>query len=344
MAQKRIFCSDVLKKLKTIPDSSVTLIYLDPPFFLNKRLEATSNDGITNGFDDKWENNLKLYLDFMTNVLLECHRILKKNGSIYLHCDWHAVHYLRIELDNIFGMKKFRNEIIWRRHNAHNDTIRCLGRINDVILFYAKGYNNIFNQLYANYDDLYIKKTYKYVEEGTNRRYALGDLTGPGGGAKSNPRYKFLGFTRYWRFHKKKMQRLLLDGKIIQTSKKTVPKIKRYLDEMKGVPLQNIWHDIEPVSKFKKEWRGYPTQKPLRLLERIIQISSNPKDTVLDPFCGSGTTLVAASNLGRKFIGIDRNPAACKIARLRVNRKNIKKKKISKGRYFLHIRDNPHQI
>ena len=338
--QNRVFCSDSLVKLRKIPDSHVTLIYLDPPFFLNKRLEATSFDGVTNGFDDKWNNNLSTYLEFMSSILLECHRILKKNGSIYLHCDWHVDHYLRIEIDKIFGKSKFRNEIIWRRHNAHNDTIRCLGRINDVILFYAKGYYNIWNSMYAAYDDQYLKKSYKYVEEGTGRRYALGDLTGPGGGSKSNPHYRFLGFIKYWRFRKEKMQQLLLEGKIIQTNKNTVPKLKRYLDEMKGIPLQNIWDDIDSVTGFKKEWLGYPTQKPIKLLERIIQLSSNPHDIVLDPFCGSGTTLVAALNLDRKYIGIDKNSAACKLSRDRINKKRIRKKTISEDLYSPYIQNN----
>lgn len=337
--QHRVFCFDSIRKLERLPDSTATLIYLDPPFFINKRFEATSFEGITNGFDDIWSNDLDSYMEFMERIIVQCHRLLKKNGSIYLHCDWHASHHLKIKLDEIFGKKKFRNEIIWRRHNAHNDTVRCLGRVTDVILFYAKGTYNVWNSMYAKYDDNYIKKAYKYVEEGTNRRYALGDLTGPGGGTKPNPYYKFLGFTRYWRYHKKKMQQLLLNGKIIQTKKSTVPKIKRYLDEMKGIPLQNIWDDIDSVTGFKQEWAGYPTQKPLKLLERIVQLSSNPRDVVLDPFCGSGTTLVAASNLGRNCIGIDKNPEACKLTRKRLRRKTTKRirtVKVSNPSRILH--------
>ena len=265
------------------------------------------------------------YLNFMIDVLSQCHRVLKKTGSLYLHCDMHASHYLKIELDKIFGRKKFQNEVIWKRHNAHNDTkqgSKMFGRIHDTIFHYTKSNSFTWNTMYDPYPEEYIEKYYKYVEPETGRRYALGDVSGPGGASKGNPRYSFLGITRYYRFSKKRMMQMYKDGKIVQRAKGTVPLQKRYLDEMPGIMLQDVWNDIKSVQVTKKEDVGYSTQKPLKLLERIIQISSNEKDLVLDPMCGSGTTLVASQNLGRKFIGIDANKEACQIARKRIKERS----------------------
>ena len=169
----------------------------------------------------------------------------------------------------------------------------------------------------------YIEKYYKHVEAKTGRRYALGDVSGPGGASKGNPRYSFLGVTRYYRFNKKKMTLLYRKGKVVQRRKGLVPLQKRYLDEMPGVMLQDIWNDIKSAQVLKKEDVGYSTQKPLKLLERIIQVSSNPKDVVLDCMSGSGTTLVASHNLGRKYIGIDANSKACQIARKRIKDRSV---------------------
>jgi len=318
----QVFCADSAKFLKKIPDEYVTLVYLDPPFFSNRNYEMIGKDGNSNSFTDKWNSNLDDYLEFMRNILKECHRVLNKNGSLYLHCDWHASHYLKIELDKIFGYNNFRNEIIWKRHNAHNDTkqgSKMFGRIHDVILFYSKTKDYIWNPIYAPYPQEYIDKYYKHVEPETGRCYAHGDLSGPGGRSKGNPRFKFLGVTRYWRFSKEKMNQLYKEGIIIQTRKGNVPIMKRYLDEMPGIMLQDVWDDIKSAQVTKNELVDYPTQKPVRLLERIIEISTNEKDIVLDPMCGSGSMLVAAKNLGRKFIGNDINFNACKITRSRTH-------------------------
>lgn len=327
----RIICGDAYSSLKKISNKFVDLCYLDPPFFSNRIYETVSKNGKINSFDDRWNHDFESYIDYMKNVLNECHRVLKKNGSLYLHCDWHASHYLKIELDKIFGRRNFRNEIIWRRHNAHNDTkqgSKSFGRVHDVILFYSKSKDYTWNPMYQAYPEEYVKKYYRHVESETGRLYAHGDLSGPGGKSKGNPRYKFLGKTRYWRFSKKNMLKLYLDGRIIQTNKGTVPVMKRYLDEMPGLMVQDVWGDIESVQVTKKESLDYPTQKPTRLLERIIQISSNNKDLVLDPFCGSGTTLISAHNLGRKYLGIDLSPNACKIAKKRIKTRIISKLKI----------------
>ena len=316
MKENQIICGNTIKKLQKIPDNKIDLVYLDPPFFTERNFES---------FDDKWDS-LDQYLNFMIDVLSQCHRVLKKTGSLYLHCDMHASHYLKIELDKIFGRKKFQNEVVWKRHNAHNDTkqgSKMFGRIHDTIFHFTKSNSFTWNTMYDPYPEEYIKKYYKYVEPETDRRYALGDVSGPGGASKGNPRYSFLGITRYYRFSKKRMMQMYRDGKIVQRAKGTVPLQKRYLDEMPGIMLQDIWNDIKSVQVTKKEDTGYSTQKPLKLLERIIQISSNEKDLVLDPMCGSGTTLVASQNLGRKFIGIDSSKEACQIARKRVKERSI---------------------
>jgi DNA modification methylase len=328
----KVFCADSRKFLKKIPDNFVSLAYLDPPFFSDRNYEVITKEGISNSFSDKWSNGLNSYLDFMSEILIECKRILNDQGALYLHCDWHASHYLKVELDKIFGRRNFRNEIIWRRHNAHNDTkqgSKSFGRVHDVILFYSKSKDYTWNPMYQPYPEEYIKKYYRHVEPETGRFYAHGDLSGPGGRSKGNPRYRFLGVTRYWRFSKKNMLRLYREGRIIQTNKGTVPVMKRYLEEMPGLMLQDVWNDIESAQVTKKESTDYPTQKPTRLLDRIIQISTDPKDIVLDPFCGSGTTIASAFNLDRKFIGIDNNPGACKIARnrIRIRKISIKQRK-----------------
>lgn len=198
-------------------------------------------------------------------------------------------------------MKSFGSE-------AHSDAkqgAKHYGRLSDTILFYSKSDQRTFNTVYQPYDQEYLDRDYRRVEEGTGRRYRLSDLSGPGGKDKGNPSYEVMGVTRHWRYSKAKMQDLIAQGRIIQTSPGAVPQYKRYLDEMPGVPAQNIWTDIKPINNRSREMLGYPTQKPVSLLERIIAVSSNPGDVVLDPFCGCGTTVDAAQRLGRQWIGID---------------------------------------
>ncbi len=239
---------------------------------------------------------------------MELHRVLKPTGSLCLHCDPTSSHYLKVLMDAIFGPTRFRTEIIWKRSSAHSDTKqgrRLHGHIHDTILFYTKSDDWTWNPIYTPYDETYIKNFYKHVESETGRRYRLDNLAGPGGAAKGNPRYEVMGVTRYWRYTEEKMQDLIHQGRVVQTKPGAVPAYKRYLDEMPGVPLQDVWTDIGPISSQAAERLGYPTQKPERLLERIINASSNPSDLVLDPFCGCGTTIAAAQKLGRRWIGID---------------------------------------
>jgi len=331
-----------------ILDESIDLIYLDPPFNSNRNYNVLFKDesGIDSeaqitAFEDTWHwnqaaqeaydhlvtqspdhvstmigalhtaigtNQMMAYLVMMAIRLVELHRVLKPTGSLYLHCDPTASHYLKIILDTIFGPEQFRNEIIWKRTSAHSDTkqgnVIHMGRIHDVVLFYTKSDEARRNEIYQPYSEEYVSKFYRHTDS-NGRYYQLDNISGPGGAAKGNPQYEFLGVTRYWRYTREKMQELYEQGKIVQTSPGAVPRYKRYLDEMPGVPLQDIWDDIFPLGAQAAERLGYPTQKPLTLLERIIETSSNPSDIVLDPFCGCGTAIAAAQKLGRKWIGID---------------------------------------
>lgn len=255
------------------------------------------------------DNDVLAYLVMMTARLIELRRVLKPTGSVLLHCDPTASHYLKIILDAIFGHRCLVNEIIWKRSTAHSDHrqgSKHLGRLHDVVLYYAKVPDqHIFNPIMLDYDEQYIQTKYKYIEPGTGRRYRLDNLTGPGGAAKGNPQYEVMGVVRYWRYSKERMQQLISEGRVVQTKPGGVPQYKRYLDEMPGVPLQDVWVDIDPINSQAIERLGYPTQKPLSLLERVVTLASNEGDIVLDPFCGCGTTIDAAQKLGRRWIGID---------------------------------------
>ncbi len=331
-----------------VASESVDLVYLDPPFNSNatynvlfgEKSGEKSSAQIT-AFDDTWhwgmeseaafkelveeappklvelmralrsflgQSDMMAYLSMMAVRLLQLHRVLKPTGSLYLHCDPTASHYLKLVLDAVFSPWNFRTEIAWKRSSAHSDTKqgrRQHGRIHDLLLFYTKSDDWTWNPIYTPYEKEYVDAFYKYIEPNTGRRYRLGDLTGPGGAAKGNPSYEVMGVTRYWRYSKKRMEELIRQGRIVQTRPGAVPAYKRYLDEMPGIPLQDLWSDIGPVGAQAIERLNYPTQKPEALLERIIKASSNEGDLVLDPFCGCGTTIVAAERLKRRWIGID---------------------------------------
>ncbi len=320
-----IYCGDNLEQLRKLPDACVDLIYIDPPFNSNRNYEVFWGETKEKrAFADRHAST-QAYIEFMRPRCVELHRVLKKIGSFYYHCDWHASHYVKVMLDQIFGENQFVNEIIWKRQSAHSDAkqgSKHLGRLHDSIFLYAKSDGYTFNHLYQPYSEEYIENFYCYVEPGSGRRYRLGDLTAPGGGApsKGNPHYEFLGVKRYWRYSKENMEKLHREGRIIQTKPGTVPQYKRYLDEGKGVQLSSIWDDINPLHGSDAERLGYPTQKPLALLERIVKTSSNGNDVVLDAFCGCGTALVAAQKLKRQWIGIDVSPTACRVMATRLKK------------------------
>ena len=314
-----IYCGDNLEQLRKLPNACIDLVYIDPPFNSNRNYEVFWGETKEKrAFEDRHANT-QAYIDFMRPRCVELSRVLKKTGSFYYHCDWHASHYVKVMLDQIFGENNFINEIIWKRQSSHNDAkqgSKHLGRVHDTIFLYGgSSQEYTFEHQYTAYDPEYVEDFYRYTEPGTGRRYRLGDITAPGGGApsKGNPHYEFLGVKRYWRYSKERMDELYKQGRIIQTKPGSVPQYKRYLDEGKGVPLGSVWDDILPLHGSDGERLGYPTQKPLKLLERILQISSKENDVILDAFCGCGTALVAAQKLKRQWIGIDISPTACRV-------------------------------
>jgi DNA modification methylase len=279
------------------------LVYIDPPFatkreFRGKRGQLAYRDKVAGAE----------FIEYLRKRLVLIHELLSEDGSLYLHLDTNKVHYLKVVLDEVFGPQNFRSEIVWKRSSAHSDTKQGRaqhGRIHDSILWYTKSPQWVWNPQYTPYDQEYIDDFYRFVEEGTGRRYRLGDLTAPGGAGKGNPRYELMGVTRYWRYSKKEMARLVDEGRVVQTAPGTVPAYKRYLDEMPGVSLQDIWTDIKPIGAQASEREGYPTQKPVELLDRIIKSSTNEGDLIVDCFVGSGTTLVSAAQLKRRWVGVD---------------------------------------
>ena len=267
------------------------------------------------------QTDMLAYLSMMAPRLVELRRVLKSTGSLYLHCDPTSSHYLKLLLDAVFGAEHFRGEIVWKRTSAHSDTkqgSKQHGRIHDVLLFYTKTSEWTWNAVYTPYSEAYANSFYKHVEEGTGRRYRLGDLTGPGGAMKGNPEYEVMGVKRFWRYSRQRMQQLIDQGRVVQTAPGRVPAYKRYLDEMPGVPLQDLWTDIRSIGARRAERLGYPTQKPEALLERILRSSSNEGDVILDSFCGCGTTIAAAERLGRRWLGIDITHLAISLIRHRL--------------------------
>jgi len=318
-----IYCGDCLDQLAKLPDGCVDLIYIDPPFNSNRNYEVFWGETKeTRAFEDRHAST-EAYIDYMRPRCVELARVVKKTGSFYYHCDWHAGHYVKVMLDQILGENNFQNEIVWRRSGAHSDTkqgMKRFGIVSDSMFLYTGGAKTwTFNPEYRPYDEEYVNTMYRHVEERTGRRYRLDNLTAskPGGDTSYEWRtpdgrmvtpYK----GRYWAYSRAKMEAFSAEGRLVY-SKSGMPNYKRYLDEMPGVSLQNIWTDMPSLGSSAAERLGYPTQKPLALLDRIIKASSNPNDIVLDAFCGCGTALVAADNLSRQWIGIDISPTACRV-------------------------------
>ncbi|MFM9829449.1 MAG: DNA methyltransferase [Sphingomonas sp.] len=255
--------------------------------------------------------SLLAYLVHMTLRIVEIHRVLKPTGSFYLHCDPTASHYLKLVLDAVFCGQggDYINEITWKRADTVKGNtgqgMRCFDKNTDTLLFYTKSGQATFNAQYKEYSDKYLKDFYKFIEEDTGRRYRLISMTAPGDAANGNPIYPVMGVERYWRYTRERMQAYIDAGMVVQTKPGNVPQRKLYLDEGKGVPVQSLWDDIPALHSQAAERLGYPTQKPEALLERIIRASSNEGDTVLDAYCGCGTTVAVAQRLNRRWIGID---------------------------------------
>ena len=344
-----------------VADESVDLIYLDPPFNSNANYnvlfqEKSGEESAAQitAFEDTWcwsmesesayqevvtqgpdklgrllgamreflgQNDMMAYLTMMAQRMVELHRVLRPTGSIYVHCDPTASHYLKMLLDAVFGPRNFRNEITWKRYGAHNDVGQGstrFGRVHDIILLYGKSETVIWQQQFVPLEDSYIQSTYRYVEEDTGRRFTTTPLTGPGGAEKGNPVYEWNGHTRAWRYNRDRMLNLHDEGRIYY-SRTGYPRQKLYLDESRGVPVQDMWYDINSLSGSNKERLGYPTQKPEALLERIINASSNEGDLVLDPFCGCGTAVAVAERVNRRWIGIDITHLAISLMKSRLH-------------------------
>ena len=291
-------------------------------------VRETGIDDETAEFWKTWMNALRktnpallAYLSYMVIRLVHMKVLLRSTGSLYLHCDPTAAHYIKVMLDGVFGHANFRNEIVWRRYGSHNDAgqgSRHFGRVHDTILWYSKSAVPTWNQVYSPLEPRYVESTYSHVEPETNRRFSTTPLTGPGGADKGNPVYEWHGHTRAWRYSQTRMQELEDAGRLYY-SRTGYARQKLYLEESKGVPAQDVWSDIKSLSGAHAERMGYATQKPIALLERIIKASTNEGDVVLDPFCGCATTLEAAHRLNRKWIGIDIAIHAVKrVARIRL--------------------------
>ncbi|TWT42404.1 DNA adenine methyltransferase YhdJ [Phycisphaerae bacterium RAS1] len=318
-----IYCGDCLDQLRKLPEGCVDLVYIDPPFNSNRNYEVFWGETKEKrAFEDRHAST-QAYIDYMRPRCKELARVVKRTGSFYYHCDWHASHYVKVMLDQILGESSFQNEIVWKRSSAHSDTKQGMaryGRVCDYIFFYTRGNEWTWNAEFLPYDESYVAAFYRHVEPETGRRFRLSDLTAskPGGDTRyeweTPDRKKVKPYKgRYWAYSKAKMKKFEREGRLYYSKKTGMPAYRRYLDEMPGVPLQDLWIDIGPIGSGADERLGYPTQKPLTLLERIIKASSNPNEIVLDAFCGCGTALVAAQNLGRQWIGIDISPTACRV-------------------------------
>jgi len=311
-----IYCGDNLEQLKKLPDACVDLIYIDPPFNSNRNYEVFWGETKEKrAFEDRHAST-QAYIEFMRPRCVELARVLKKTGSFYYHCDWHASHYVKVMLDQIFGENFFQNEIVWKRTSAHGNVGKRYAIVEDRLLFYANSREWTWNTPYLSYSDEYIESHYGQVEQGTGQRFTTRDLTASMQRASKGQLYEWKGIrpvvTRCWAYTRDKMQEFEAQGRLVY-GETGVPRLKLYLDDMPGVPCDTVWTDIPPINSQATERLGYPTQKPLALMERIIKASSNPNDIVLDAFCGCGTALVGAQNLGRQWIGIDISPTACRV-------------------------------
>jgi len=346
MKSRTLYFGDNLEILqKKIPDESFDLIYLDPPFNSNRNYNVLFKEGLQDSpaqihaFEDSWHwtheskqafdqlvtkttqntsemmqafekivghNDMLAYLTMMTVRLIELHRVLKKTGSIYLHCDPTASHYLKIVLDAIFGKNNFRNEIIWKRTNSPKSQTNFFGTQHDTIFFYSKSNSYTFNKTYSEIDEDY-KKAFMYDDnDGKGSYQTVAIVAGGVQNYEGRKTYEFQGITAAWLYTKEKLEKLYKDG-LLHKTKSGMYRKKVYLEEIPGKSVSDIWVDesVKPLQGASKESLNYPTQKPEALLERIIEASSREGDWVLDPFCGCGTTIAAAERLKTNWGGID---------------------------------------
>ncbi|MEN6295021.1 MAG: DNA methyltransferase, partial [Chloroherpetonaceae bacterium] len=314
----QLILGDCLEVMRKMDSESIDLIYLDPPFFSNRNYEVIWGDkGEVRSFEDRWSGGIEHYIAWLKERVTEMHRLLKPTGSIFLHCDWHADAYIRVQIiDKIFGDNNFRGEIFWQRTNAHNDAKKKLAVLTDTIWYYTKSDKFSYNPVYGEFNEKYLKNFYRYEDE--KGRYRLDNIANPKPGGYI---YDYKGYKppiNGWRCPIEKMIEWDNAGLInFPSNINGRLSFKRYLSD-KGTLIGNIWTDIGNVQGSARI--GYPTQKPEKLLERIIQASSNEGDTVLDPFVGGGTTVVVADKLNRNWIGIDQSVQAIKVSEFRLNK------------------------
>lgn len=334
---------DVLRQ--HVKDESVDLVYLDPPFNSNQDYNVlfAEHDGTRaaaqiQAFEDTWrwdagaavayeqavegggrvsqamqafrsflgDSDMLAYLAMMAPRLVELRRVMKPTASIYLHCDPTASHYLKLLMDAVFGPQNFHTEIIWKRTSSHGNVSAGYGDVTDTILYYSKSDRRTWNQLYTAYSQKHIETKFT-LRDADGRVFTTSDLRNPG--VRPNLMYEYKGYKPHpngWAISREKMEEYDRQGRLwFPASKNGRIRLKRYLDEAPGQRIQNLWDDIQPINSQAQERLGYPTQKPIALLERILAASSNAGDVVLDPFCGCGTTIDAAQRQGRQWVGID---------------------------------------
>jgi DNA modification methylase len=351
---RQLWAGDNLEMLSSLQRESVDLVYLDPPFNSGRSYDARLDPSAPRSavaFSDSWrwddateaafrelpllvpsqamdlvnsltrslgKSDTAAYLVMMAPRLAAAHQGLKTTGSIYLHCDPSASHYLKLLLDLIFGPQNFRNEIVWKRTHAHSGS-RRFGPVHDIVLYYTKSKAYTWNQLYVPYSTDYLAKYFRH-SDGLGR-FQLITCTGPGARPGTKAHYRWRGVLppkdRHWAWTAERMEELDAQGRLVHSAN-GIPRLKRYVDDAEGTRLQDIWVDINPLGAHSNERTGYETQKPLALLERIIRASSNPGDVVVDPFGGSGTTAAAAESLGRSWISADLSLLANSITLARV--------------------------
>ena len=326
-----IYCGDNLDQLRNLPDACVDLIYIDPPFNSNRNYEVFWGETKEKrAFEDRHEST-RAYIDYMRPRCVELARVLKKTGSFYYHCDWHAGHYVKVMLDGLFGENNFLNEIVWKRTHAHGSADR-FAPVHDTIFLYSGGGAHTWNKPLLPHESTYVEKHFKQVDEKTGRPFQPISLTGSGiRNGESGLSWRGINPTnvnRHWAIPGKVFSRYKLTGTTVQEKldaldqagliywpsvENGTPRLKWFADELEGMSMPDVWTDIPPIAAKAAERLGYPTQKPLALLDRIINASSNPNDIVLDAFCGCGTALVSAQKNNRQWIGIDISPTACRV-------------------------------
>lgn len=316
---------------------TIDMIYIDPPFFTGLDFKATVSPGKRKTvYNDTWQDGLPGYLGFMEPRLRLMHELLADNGSMYVHLDWHVSHYIKVLLDEIFGYEHFRNQIIWKRLTYKQTQVKSYGVLHDVILFYTKGKVYTWNDSRVPYNEDRLRRYFRWVEtpggenvrlsraqvEGNapvpaGRRFALNPVINPNPD-RPNLTYEFLGFTKVWKYTREKMNNYHDRGIVFQPSPGALPQKKQYLDESPGMKLNDIFLDVGAVMGGSAERVGFDTQKPTKLLSRLVEVSTNPGDLVADFFAGSGTTLAVAESLGRRWIGCELSPRGAHTTRKRL--------------------------